>query len=87
MEARVFRDMLEPFDPAEEETEQGVTDETEGAENPEQEAVRPKTRAPPKQPSAEEVENHMVTALQRLVPALCAREVGVESAQEHSRKT
>ena len=66
----VFRNMLEPFDPAEYEEEQGVTNNGSSTENPEEnpeereeEAFRPKTRAPPKQPSAEEVEKHMVTHL------------------------
>ena len=68
LEERVFRDMMEPFDPTESEAEQGVTAgegemENPEMENPEEEAVRPKTKAPPKQPSAEEVENHMVTHL------------------------
>ena len=70
LEDRVFRQMMEPFDPTESEDEQGVTNRESSAENPEEnpgdgeeEAVRPKTRAPPKQPSAEEVENHMVTHL------------------------
>ena len=66
----MFRDMMEPFDPTESEAEQGVTNrgDEEGnpesvAANPEEEAVRPKAKAPPRQPSAEEVENHMVTHL------------------------
>ena len=70
LEERVFRDMLEPFDPTESEDEQAVTNSGNCAENPEEnpeeregEAVQPKTRAPPKQPSKEEVENHMVTHL------------------------
>ena len=70
LEDGVFRAILEPFDPAEDENEQGVTNREKGAENPEsdtenpeEEAIRPKTRASPKQPSAEEVENHMVTHL------------------------
>ena len=65
----MFRKMIEPFDPTESEDEQRVTNRENNEENPEnlgeggEEAVRPKTRALPKQPSAEEVENHMVTHL------------------------
>ena len=70
LEERMFRAMMEPFDPTEDENEQRVTNKERGmgehdsdTESLEEEAIRPKTRTPPKQPSAEEVENHMVTHL------------------------
>ena len=69
-EEKMFRAMMEPFDPTEDENGQRVTNGEKGmgdpetdAENLEEEAIEPKTRTPPKQPSAEEVENHMVTHL------------------------
>ena len=70
LEERMFRAMIEPFDQTAAENEQevtkgegGVENSESDAENHEKEAIRPKTRAPPKQPSTEEVENHMVTHL------------------------
>ena len=71
IEDSVFQKMMEPFDPTREEVEQWVADSEnrqenreENPENPDsEEASRPKTRAPPAKPSAEEVENHMATHL------------------------
>ena len=45
LEERVFRAMIEPFDPAEAENEQGVTNGERGVENPESDTENPEEEA------------------------------------------
>ena len=70
MDEEVFREMMRPFDP--EEDNRGGTMGDSARDNPtvsereeeeHNEAVQPRVRTSPKQPSAAEVEDHMVTHL------------------------
>ena len=69
LEEEIFQKMLKPFDPTES-GEDGCVDEqprgandTRGESVIEDEAIQPRTRAPPVNPSREEVEWHMTTHL------------------------
>ena len=70
MDEEVFREMMRPFDP--EEDNQGGTMDNPARDDPSdngheeeagEEAVQPSVRVSPKQPSTAEVESHMVTHL------------------------
>ena len=79
IEEDIFQKTIEPFDPTQTETDQGVAERGKGSEDREEdhdgeEAMQPIKKPPPVKPSAEEVEKHMVTHLpfRDRCPRVCA---------------